>query len=55
MVTYMSEAEIRSYDGQDARFTLDVTDEELRRVEREIVRETEKAGFDRPPVDIYHD
>lgn len=39
----------------DPRYTLDVTDEEMARVEQALIQEARDSGFDKPPVDIYHD
>jgi len=37
------------------RYCYNVTDEENKRISAEIRREAEKAGFNRPPGEGYHD
>lgn len=56
-VTYYSSAEIAAdIPGTDnPRYTLKVTDEEMQRLADLIIEEARVEGFDRPPVEIYHD
>jgi hypothetical protein len=43
-------------DGKKAQqYSLYVTDEEMARLWGEIVRMSEAEGWDKPPVDVYHD
>lgn len=55
MVSYVSEAEIRSYGGRDSRFTLSVTDDEMSRFGDVVVAMAKAEGWSEAPVDCYHD
>jgi hypothetical protein len=55
MVSYVSESEIRGYGGQDSRFTLDVTDAEMKLVSEAIAVLAKAEGWSEPPTDSYHD
>lgn len=54
-VSYVSLSEARSYGLANPRFTVVLSDAEMARLEEVLLETAEAEGWERPPVDIYHD
>jgi hypothetical protein len=54
-VDYMSDAEARSYDMTDARYTMDLTDREMECLYKHLRAAFMADGWEGVPFDVYHD